>query len=472
MPSHRLLLWAGTLGVAVAAGCYRAMPLDSEALGKALAPPNMEAIRVQAKTLQHPLLRPIEFDERDGLSPDEAAILAVLANPSLRAVRDQRGIVSAQVLQAGLLPNPALSSDGEFPLRAPGEVNSYTVDAAWDISGLITRGAKRDAAKAQAASVELDVAWQEWQVAEGAKTAVYRVIGLEAQLTGAEQVEQRLRDNLKIVKEAVDQHLKTAVDQAAAEAALQEAHATVLDLRQNLRKERLALARSLGQPPGAEVRIQKDTPLPSRLALPAADEFLKGLEDRRLDLVALRRGYESQEATVRAAILAQFPKVEVGIHHTRDSGNFFTLGPTLAFDVPIFDRNQGNIAIEKATRQKLFDEYVNRLFEARSEIATLLAEIESTADKLASAEGAVPILEELVRTYEDALAAGNADILSFYGARNDLARKTIEILKLKQELVELRIGLELTSGRYLEEPARAPAAPAAPRETQPKEGRP
>jgi outer membrane protein TolC len=448
------------------------MPLDSEAVGKALAPPNMEAIRVQAKTLQHPLLRPIEFDERDGLSPDEAAILAVLANPSLRAVRDQRGIASAQVLQAGLLPNPALSSGGEFPLRAPGEVNSYALDAAWDISGLITRGAKRDAAKAQAASVELDVAWQEWQVAEGAKTAVYRVIGLEAQLTGAEQVEQRLRDNLKIVKEAVDQHLKTAVDQAAAEAALQEAHATVLDLRQDLRKERLALARSLGQPPGAEVRIQKDTLLPSRLALPAADEFLKGLEDRRLDLVALRRGYESQEATVRAAILAQFPKVEVGIHHTRDSGNFFTLGPTLAFDVPIFDRNQGNIAIEKATRRKLFDEYVNRLFEARSEIATLLAEIESTADKLASAEGAVPILEELVRVYEDALAAGNADILSFYGAQNDLAKKTIEILKLKQELVELRIGLELASGRYLEEPARAPAAPAAPRETQPKEGRP
>jgi outer membrane protein TolC len=448
------------------------MPLDSEAVGKALAPPNMEAIRVQAKTLQHPLLRPIEFDERDGLSPDEAAILAVLANPSLRAVRDQRGIASAQVLQAGLLPNPALSSDGEFPLRAPGEVNGYTLDAAWDISGLITRGAKRDAAKAQAASVELDVAWQEWQVAEGAKTAVYRVVGLEAQLAGAEQVEQRLRDNLKIVKEAVDQHLKTAVDQAAAEAALQEAHATVLDLRQDLRKERLALARSLGQPPGAEVRIQKDTLLPSRLSLPAADEFLKGLEDRRLDLVALRRGYESQEATVRAAILAQFPKVEVGIHHTRDSGNFFTLGPTLAFDVPIFDRNQGAIAIEKATRRKLFDEYVNRLFEARSEIATLLAEIESTADKLASAEGAVPILEELVRTYEDALAAGNADILSFYGARNDLAKKTIEILKLKQELTELRIGLELTSGRYLEEPARAPAAPAAPRETQAKEGRP
>jgi outer membrane protein TolC len=84
----------------------------------------------------------------------------------------------------------------------------------------------------------------------------------------------------------------------------------------------------------------------------------------------------------------------------------------------------------------------------------------------------VPILEELVRTYEDALAAGNADILSFYGARNDLAKKTIEILKLKQELVELRIGLELASGRYLEDPARAPAAPAAPRETQAKEGRP
>jgi outer membrane protein TolC len=127
------------------------MPLSPAAVGEALAPPNMEAIPVQAKVLRHPILRPIEFDERDGLSPDEAAVLAVLANPSLRAVRDQRGIAAAQVLQAGILPNPSLSTEGEFPLKVPGEVDAYTVDLTWDVTGLITRWATVAAAKAQRA---------------------------------------------------------------------------------------------------------------------------------------------------------------------------------------------------------------------------------------------------------------------------------------------------------------------------------
>jgi len=58
------------------------------------------------------------------------------------------------------------------------------------------------------------------------------------------------------------------------------------------------------------------------------------------------------------------------------------------------------------------------------------------------------------------------DILSYYGARNDLAKKRIDVLKLKQELVELRIGLEIASGRYM---ASAPAAADQPR---PKEAKP
>jgi outer membrane protein TolC len=287
----------------------------------------MEAVRVQAQAIRHPILKPIEFDEQDGLSPDEAAVLAVLANPSLRAIRDRRGIAAAQVLQAGILPNPSLTAEGEFPIRAPGEVNGYTLDVGWDISALITRGAKVRAAKAQAASVELDIAWQEWQVAQAAKTAVFRRVALEAQLAEAQQAEQGLQESLAAMKAAAEQGLKTAVDLAAAEAAVQEAHAAVLDLEQDLRKQRFALARSLGLGPDADVRIQKDVVLPSRLALPPPGEISGGLEDRRLDLVALKRGYESQEATVRAAILAQFPKMEIGLHHTRDSGRFFTLGP-------------------------------------------------------------------------------------------------------------------------------------------------
>jgi outer membrane protein TolC len=443
------------------------MPLSPAAVEQALAPPSLEAIRVQAQALQHPILRPIGFDERDGLSPDEAAVLAVLANPSLRAVRDQRGIAKAQIIQAGILPNPSFSGGAELPIRIPEEADGYSMDFGWDFASLIALGTKVEAAKAQAASVELDVAWQEWQVAQAAKTAVFRCVSLSAQLATAEQVEQRLRENLDTVRSAVDQQFKTAVDLAAAEAALQEAHAAVLDIRQEMRKQRVGLNRCLGLPPDAAVALQKDTSLPSRLSLPEASELLTGLEDRRLDLVALKRGYDSQEASIRAAILSGFPKWEIGVAHTKDSGSFYTIGPTMTIDIPLFDVNQGNVALEKATRQKLFDEYTGRVFEARSEIAALLAEIESVTQKIAYAETAVPVLERLVTTYEAALAGGHLDILSYYGAKNDLARKTLEILKLQQELVEMSIGLELASGRYLPETA-PPSAASAPGQAPPK----
>ena len=48
----------------------------------------------------------------DGINPrhavngDQVALLAVQNNPDLRAVRAQHGVAQAQVLQAGLLPNP------------------------------------------------------------------------------------------------------------------------------------------------------------------------------------------------------------------------------------------------------------------------------------------------------------------------------------------------------------------------------
>src|SRR5438132_1821523 len=117
------------LFLALAQGCvtYESMPLDQTTVAARLASPSMDAIRVQAKEIQHPILKPIDFDIRNGLSPDEAAILAVLANPKLRSVRDQRGIAAAQLLQVGILPNPQLSYSLGIPTggMTQGTINAY-----------------------------------------------------------------------------------------------------------------------------------------------------------------------------------------------------------------------------------------------------------------------------------------------------------------------------------------------------------
>ena len=105
-------------------------------------------------------------------------------------------------------------------------------------------------------------------------------------------------------------------------------------------------------------------------------------------------------------MIAQFPNITIGFNRANDTSNVHTAGPGVTIDLPIFDRNQGNVAIERATRQKLFDEYTNRLFEARSDIASALANIASLNAQIAHAEQALPTLRKLVEVYRRSLPPG------------------------------------------------------------------
>jgi cobalt-zinc-cadmium efflux system outer membrane protein len=438
-------------------GCEtsQSKPLDAAAVNAALKPIPISTLRVQAQNIRHPIVKPLQFDEHDGLSPDEAAVLAVLANPSLRAIRDQRGIAQAQLLSAGILPNPQLSAGIDVPIgNTQDTFTGYIVGIDWDITTLIARQAKIDAAKAQISSIDLDIAWQEWQAAQAARIAVFRQAVLEQELVVANQINERLEENLTIIRNAVEQQQKTGIDLAAAQAASDEARTTALEITRDLQQQKLTLARLLGLPADANIPLQHDIVLPIHLVVPSQAELLNNLEQCRLDLLALKRGYESQEATVRATVLSSFPKINLGINRARDTSDIHTIGHSIAIDLPIFDRNQGAIAVEKATRQKLFDEYVNRVFEARSDIAIALADIDALTKQIESAEDSLPALVRLADAYKTAYESGSADVLSFYAAQNDAGKKTIEIWKLKQALMEMHVGLEIAAGQYIPQPVQ------------------
>ena len=241
-------------------GCsvYRPVPLDQSSVDVALKPPSMEAVRLEAEKIQHPLIRPLLFNDRDGLSPEEAAVMAVIVNPQLRAIRDQRGLASAQLLQAGILPNPQLSYSLDFPSGANpgGLVNAYGLGMSWEITSLIARSAKINAAKAHVTSVDLDIAWQEWQVAQAAKLHVYRLAFARQQVELAREVEKGLEENASLIQKAAARHNKTDIDLAAAEASRQQAQAARLALERDVNTERLGLNSTLGLPPDQEVTLQ------------------------------------------------------------------------------------------------------------------------------------------------------------------------------------------------------------------------
>jgi outer membrane protein, heavy metal efflux system len=408
-------------------------------------------LRIPASRFRNRSPEQLSIDVARGIGPDDAAAIALYSNPALRAIRDRRGLAAAQVIQAGILPNPVVLYARDFVTggNTVGTVTAYNFTAAWEVTALIPYLPKQTAARRNFQSVDLDVAWQEWQIAVNARTAVYRVLGLDAQVTQAREATEGLQQSADAMRQAVDAHEKTVLDLAAAESASQDSRATMLALEQELEKQRLGLNKILGAEPETKVAIRADLTLPTRLSAPPQRELIADVESHRLDLLGLRQGLESQDATVRAAVLAQFPKMSVAFAKASDTTNVHTTGFNLSVDVPIFDRNQGVIATERAMRQRLRDEYNQRVFEAHSDIATAITDIHSLGRQIAAAEQALPLLEKLVASAQAAVEQHNADVLSYYTARNNLLQKRIQLIKLQEQLLEANTALEIASGRYL-----------------------
>ncbi len=431
-------------------GClaYHPEPLTWQSVETALSLPSDKFLNQRLQALRGPFRRAVAIDGRDGLSPDEAALLAVLVNPSLRIERDRRGIAGAQLLQAGLLPNPQFT----FAFAAPtggttaGATKMFGFDLNWQVTALIWRAAQIDSARAHTEAVDVSVAWAEQQVAQSARMALYRLIVLNRQAELAAAKNQRLSTNLERMRQASDKGLITGLDLNAARTARNQSYNNLLGLRQQQTRQRLLLKRALGVPAGAAIAPQAAIGLPDHLEIPPLDRLVEGVEDRRFDLLALRRGYESQEAALHVAVLKQFPKISIGFHNDRDNGNINNLGLGIFISLPVFDHNQGAIASKTATRQQLYDEYINRLFVARSKIATLTANIDALNHRIDAVEAALPPLQALVENYRAAVDQGQADVLNFYIVWNRLTDQRIKLLSLEQNLIENRVGLELAAG--------------------------
>ena len=450
----RLARLPGLLLFVVLSGCatYQPKPINQHAVARSLASPDLQSVRIKAEEIKHPILKPRHIDFAKGISAGDAAIIAVITNRTLQAERDRLGIKRAQLLQAGILPNPAFSYSLDVPSGGSdqGTVNAYGLGLDWGIiKSLLTRGAKVEAARAGEAAVNLDVAWKEWQVAQAARLSVYDVIMLEQQLKVALREEENIRRNLEAIKKAVDAGNMTIVDLDAVEATLSRTHSTVLDITQKLQQQRLRLNSVLGFPPSGSIALKKEMVFPGIKTLPALDDIMKGIENRRLDLLALRQGYKSREARLREAVRAQFPNISIGFSHARDTTNVITTGFSVSVSLPFFDRNQGQIAIDRAGRKQLYDEYMNRVFQARANAAALLANIKAVKAQIDATGKSVQALEKLVKVSYSGFLEGNIDVLSYYNEVDRLTTRRLDALKLRQDLADMCVALEITAGEYI-----------------------
>ncbi|MDA8093275.1 MAG: TolC family protein [Betaproteobacteria bacterium] len=427
------LVRRGVLGVvagyiSLLSGCaiYHAKPLPT---GPDLSRAPVLTVPVGAITV--PGVKPEPFDLAKGLTETNVVTLAVVSNPKLKAIRLQAGVARAQLLEAGLLPDPQISGG----LSKSSLFTGYSATLAEDIQALITRGAAQDAAKAHLNQVNLDILWQEWQVAERARELYIETQAL-AKLRGVLNERRQLLERLCHEDEVSLRRSDVTVSDVTADfMAWKSAETAWRTFKLKDNQTRHALNELLGLAPGVQLRLQ-DTASAQSITPAQYQAALAALPRRRPDLLALQAGYHSAEERLREAILAQFPLVNAGVTKARSAEEGIqSIGFQVTLTLPLFNRNRGPIAVGHASRAHLYQAYQARLDETTSE-----------ADQVWTAVGIMrhqlKTLDARLSGFEHAAAAAKESLTHGTLSLADYASVDSNALATRAEEIQLRASLE------------------------------
>ena len=413
-------------------GCARYTPLPL-----ATAPPLAANVRSLARAETIVATEP--------LSVAQVVDLALANNPDLKAARLRRAIAAGQTRQAGVLPNPSLTGAFLPLLSGGGAVPAWNIGLSQDIKALLTYRTRRRAAVDSERQVAADIVWQEWQVAGQARqVAGDLILGAASRQSYVAAYRLLAARNAKL-EQALAARNVTLVTVAPDRVALQAARTALNALDQRQLALMHQLDALLGLAPDVVVPLATQIDLP-RFDPAAIRAELATLPDRRPDLIALRMGYAAADEQLRQAIVAQFPDVVLGGSVSSDSSKVINSGPNVAIGLPIFDRNQGNVAITRATRAQLQADYAARLATAVGTVGALLREMEQLTAQLAVARRDLPAARSAADRAQAAFGASNIDERGYVDLVYNRFAKEQEIITLELGLLDRQVAIQTLVG--------------------------
>lgn len=430
-PPSRMRIAAAIVLSACVAGCatYRARPLPEQASS--------------ATSLSQ-----LQGYDPAALPLDMAAVerLVLLNNPDLKTQHARHQAAQAQRRQEGVLPNPSLGGSVGYLVSGPGDATAWTASISQDITSLITLRPRREAAKANADALDASLLWEQWQTLGKARLLVIdlvedeRLIALQSEAMEAQA--KRESHIVSAVRAGNMERMAVASDLAAAA----EARSALNDLQRRQLDQRQQLNALLGLKPDVAVPLASSLP-PASMDAAAMREQFDSVSRRRPDLVALQLGYRAQEAQLRAAVLAQFPPLTLGYDASQDNSRVRNGGPAVNFSLPIFDHNQHNVAIARATREQLHQEYTVRLATAQDEVDALLTQYAQLDAQRRALAAATDDAARAASQADRAAQAGLIDLRNVTDLRVAAINRQLTELAIEQGMLEQQAALELLVGR-------------------------
>ena len=373
------------------------------------------------------------------LTVDQVVERALQRSPDIRRAERELDVATAREYADGLLPDPTLTFSTDRP-GAAGFVPAFMAGLSYEVSALVDRPAKKRAAAKASQKQQLALQWVKWQVANRAYALYVTNVTLQRLEGEVGQLVAYQRDGTERLQKALARSEVTRDAALLAEVQYGDNVQQLGTLRQEHLKAEQELARLLDLPPGSHLALVAP-PEPSEVPQDLIVLALSNLGQHRPDLLALRAGYDEQDERYRAALLAQFPRLDVGITRGRDTSAIYTSGLAVSVTLPLFNGNRGNIAVEKATRESLYQEYGQRLDDAYTAVDGISSELTLLTERLHSSQSTEAALEASLKMLRVAYAARDVTFPVMADAEVRLLSQRVATTKLANSVLQQQVEL-------------------------------
>jgi len=316
------------------------------------------------------------------LSPESAVRIALINNPQLQSTYATLGFGAADVYEAGRIRNPLISGS-VLSSNAAGEVDQVTLGLVMSFTDLITLPARKRLSLGAFAALQQSVGAEVLIVAADAEKAYYEYVGaqqvaaLRAQIAKAGALSAALAQRFREAGNMTPREL--ALERATAS----EARLDALEAEVAAFAARTELAAILGLSVGGSW----SAPAALHLPLETEDE-LDGLlvtaKETRLDLAAART-----QADVLADRLGVvnwtrwLGELDVGYERERETDGVRLTGPTVDWEIPVFNQHKDAVLRANADLQIAINELRRISIDVDNSVRMAYAELENTRARLA-----------------------------------------------------------------------------------------
>lgn len=381
----------------------------------------------------------------EALSLNDAVSICMKRNHALRIARQDIAIAEGQVRQAKSFSNPEI----EFGISA-----SSAADSVLSITGsllqpislfLPKRRVAIEVAEASLDRAKAEIQRFEWALAVEVKRTYFQLLLLQNEkVLFAQSVEdsEKLFDATRRLKKGGE---VSRISELLVQSDVVEAKARLIEIESLLAKKRSELTELIGVNP---LPVLMD----GKLEFPESVD-IKNLKPEQL-FAANNPELYVRDAEVRLSKLerisasnAWWPGAKVGVQAERDTGGDRLFGGLFSIDLPIFNRNQGEIQSRNAQLSKVQIErsqtdFIGRLAMDR---LTILLEQSLRLISLYRNEG-LASSEENTLLVRRAIEAGETTTIELITANRRTISAKLEYLRAKFSGVEILIDMEAVLG--------------------------